>query len=123
MDAEHRQHDRLAADLERRAHFRVECDLPATYAVPDEDLNGDGCVSNIGFGGARVDFPVDLPIPCRVQLTILDTAGKPLVLECDVTWTTTANDSNTYPTGLRFREVSDKLKARLFELLIDLMNG
>lgn len=113
---------RLAADLERRAHFRLECDLTAEFDAPEAEASGEATVSSIGFGGARADLPVDLPIPCALTLKIR-TLGPPLEIECEVAWTTTMNDSAPYPTGLKFAGLSDKLKARLFEILIDLMEG
>ena len=101
----------------RRRHFRVACRIPASFRVPSTDVDGTAEVVNVGLSGARIDFPVELPMPSHVDVTIRPEGGEPITLAAEVAWTVAETENGPYPTGVRFHELDDATCARLEHLV------
>ncbi len=117
---------RLALDLSRRKHFRLECSINTQFEAADADLSGQIIVKNLGLGGARVDAPVELPMPCVMQITLPSqgsgTDPQPeLKLECQVAWTVADRAEGPFPTGIQFTDIDDTKKQSLFRYLAAVM--
>jgi hypothetical protein len=108
--------------LGRRRHYRLQCDLETGFRFVGNDTTGKGQLVNIGLGGARMDFPIEVPLPAEVVLTLgLPEAGtRPridLELPARVVWTVADQEGGPYPTGVQWRELGDETRSRLHELL------
>ena len=118
--------ERLAVNLSRRKHFRLECTIRATFEAPSAGARGDLIVRNIGLGGARIDAPVEFPMPCNIALKLppQDTLADPqpeLELECQVAWTVADRAEGPYPTGIQFGALDENMRRRLFRYLAAVM--
>ncbi|MCA9319291.1 MAG: PilZ domain-containing protein [Planctomycetes bacterium] len=123
MSGPQAKRDRLLCDLERRQHFRLECGVDASFQLVDSDEPRPARVSKLGLGGARVDFPIELPIPCHLTLHLParnteDGKVRALSLPCRVAWTTAQEDALVHPTGVQFQALSLAQKNGLVEYLM-----
>ncbi|MAE67881.1 MAG: hypothetical protein CMJ18_26805 [Phycisphaeraceae bacterium] len=111
----------LVGTLGRRGHYRVECDLGVEFSIDAAGQSGHARAVNIGLGGTRIDFPVEIIIPAEValQITFPGVTG-PICLNGRVVWTVTDRINGPYPTGLQFQELADADRRRLYDLLTGL---
>ncbi|MCB9831429.1 MAG: PilZ domain-containing protein [Planctomycetes bacterium] len=116
--------ERLALDLSRRKHFRLECSLEASYRYRngDDEVVGQALVRNIGLGGARIDCDQELPMPCRMTL-VLPAMAEEGVLEipASVAWSVVDRGTGPYPTGIQILDQDEKAWSRLFRYIAALM--
>ena len=117
--------ERLALDLSRRKHFRLECALKAEFEADSIPALGDIIIRNIGLGGARLDSPIEWPMPCRFQLRLpaqLE-AGESNALEisCTIAWTVADKAEGPFPTGVQFTNLDEGIKGQLFSYLARMM--
>ena len=114
--------ERLALDLSRRKHFRVDCDLKVTFRLIDDDSRHEGVLRNIGLGGARLDCDLDLPMPCRLELELPGGADEAkIVLPCSVAWTVADRGEGPFPTGLQIAPIDEATRKRLFSRVATFM--
>ena len=108
--------------LGRRRHYRLYCELETGFHFLGNDTAGKGELVNVGLGGARVDFPIEVPLPAEVVLTFgLPANGTrariDLELPARVVWTVADQEGGPFPTGVQWRELSDDTRNQLHELL------
>ncbi len=118
--------ERLAHDLSRRKHFRLECSVRASIEAPSAELAGDVIIRNIGLGGARVDIPVELPMPCAIRLILPGQNGslesEPAIeLSGQVAWTVADRAEGPFPTGIQFAALDEDCRRKLFRYIACLM--
>ena len=118
--------ERLALDLSRRKHFRLECSISAEYVDESGEKSGKLVIRNIGLGGARVDAPVEFPMPFSflLKMPAQDSMAVPqpaLDLQCHVAWTVADKAEGPYPTGIQFAPLDDRMRQRLFRYLACVM--
>lgn len=106
----------------RRTHHRVECDLAADFTIRNTGQTGRAQCMNLGLGGLRVDFPVEIVIPAEIELRIHVPDGEPLEAAARVVWTVTDRIEGPFPTGLQFQELPDAQRRRLYDLVGSLMS-
>ena len=78
---------------------------------------------DIGLGGTRVDFPIEVVIPTDVQLTIAFPMGhhtEELELSARVVWTVTDRIEAPYATGLQFQDLPDAARRKLYDIIGEL---
>ena len=118
--------ERLALNLSRRKHFRLECSIRASFEAAAADACGDLIVRNIGLGGARIDAPVEFPMPCSMVLKLpaQEATHEPqpeLQLQCEVAWTVADRAEGPFPTGIQFGALDEETRRRLFRYLAAVM--
>ncbi len=106
----------------RRQHQRTPCCLPVAYTIKPTGERGSATAVNIGLGGLRIDFPVEITLPAEVELAVTfpgRDGGTPTVVEiaAKVVWTVTEVDGGPWPTGLMFQTLEDGLRRRLYDLI------
>ncbi len=119
--------ERLALDLSRRKHFRLDCSIDAHFRTRSggETIEGDVKLRNIGLGGARIDCDVELPMPCELVLELPELPEAPVTgslwLDCRVAWTVADRGKGPFPTGLQIVELDEARKKQLFSYIAALM--
>ena len=101
----------------RRIHQRVECELVADFSIAATGQAGTARCVNIGLGGLRVDFPVEIVIPAEIALQIQVPGEGPIEAKGRVVWTVTDRIDGPYPTGLQLQELPDAERRRLYDLV------
>lgn len=105
----------------RRIHHRIDCDLEAAFTIDTTGQTGIARCVNIGLGGLRVDFPIEISIPAEIDLAIALPDGESLEARARVVWTVTDRIDGPYPTGLQFGELQDAQRRRLYDAVGSLM--
>ncbi len=116
--------ERLALDLSRRKHFRVECKFQARFTIlgGGEPVEGTATIRNLGLGGARIDCPIDLPMPCDLKVFLPASDVSPeLVLDCRVAWSVAERGECPFPAGLQILNVDAAKRKALFRYVAALM--
>ncbi len=118
--------ERLALDMSRRKHFRLSCDVRGEFESADGQMKGNLLVRNIGLGGARIDAPIEFPMPSSfvIKLPAQDSAASPqpaLDLKCKVAWTVADRAEGPFPTGVQFTGIEGAAKQQLFRYLAAIM--
>ena len=101
----------------RRIHQRVECELVAGFSIAATGQTGTARCVNIGLGGLRVDFPVEIAIPAEIALQIQVPGEGSIEAKGRVVWTVTDRIDGPYPTGLQLQELPDAQRRRLYDLV------
>lgn len=122
METEETRRTRFAADLERRRHYRLECEIRGRCRLTEDGRDGEAVVRNLGLGGARVEMPFELPIPCAVELVLPPLEGgglklAELTLPCNVAWTTAEANGGLHSVGLQFANLDARARTRICDYL------
>ena len=100
----------------RRRHFRIDCDVSVTFRTAENGPSGTARLANLGLGGARVDFPEELPMPTDLWLSI--PFGEATVsVKGRVIWTVMDESGGPVPTGVQFQRLDDATRRSLYDLI------
>ena len=126
MESQEARRARLALDLERRVHFRIDCSIVADWRLIDESASGKATLANIGVGGARSEFDQELHANTVLTLSLPPTGKggevRPTTLQARVAWTATDDNAEGTATGLQFQFPTPRDREALIGYLIELLD-
>jgi len=99
---------------EKRRHYRITCNIPVTYAAPEEEPR-EGIIQNVSLSGIRISTKEELSRYSEFELTFSLVPEEPMTLKAFVVRSQKLKSVSAYAVGLSYRGLKDEQEEDLKE--------